>query len=296
MKLKTSIALIPAISTAQEVAGDAAGSTMPFPFMPQLRRFNTMVNMAFNTVTTDFNRHDFEDRIKKYGCHCFPGSNKDADPKRRHAAIGVGPAVDEIDSVCQTLAKCHRCVELRFPGEIDVNDGRYDPYGKKKGKKIAAVAGASEFDCSFNKSAAKRALCECDTEFAIKLGRVWNDTNHDPHYWQNNRNLRQMETRGTPVFDYDATCNAKSSRNAKGPGGSDDGAQPTSTRVNTEASNFLLQLSKEDQVDNQCCGPNYIPYNTNVRSCCVNGDHARLYDHNLLECCEDGTVQGFGTC
>lgn len=330
MKLKSnflpSIILSPAIVTAQMNSSDVQSLDLPvlppleFP-MPQVRRFNTIVNMAFQTVTTNFNRHDFEDRIKKYGCHCFPGSNNDADPKRRHAAIGNGQAVDAIDSVCKTLSKCHKCVDIRFPGEIDVNDGRYDPYGGNK-KRL------DNFDCSKNKNPARRALCECDVEFARNLAPVWDDTSHDPRFWLNNRNVRKQATLGEDIFDYEGTCfnqNAKKVANFGGSsddtfgttvnGGSGglatnsdeafkDASDPslasTSSSPKNPRGNLALQLAIQalppgmDQ-DDQCCGSEYIPYNSHVRSCCNLNGFGKVYDHNIYQCCGDG-VRSYGSC
>jgi len=261
-----------------------------FLFMPQLRRFNTIVNMAFNSVNTNFNRHDFEDRIKKYGCHCFPGSNKDEDPKRRHAAMGRGQAVDAIDSVCQKLAKCHKCVELRFPGEIDVNDGRYNPYSDD----------GQTLDCSNNKNAARRALCECDVEFAINLAPVWIDENHNEEFWQNNRNLRRRESMGLSTFDYDATCLA-SNRNVDS--GNPNSAANSNGPAQVHRADLLLQMAPLPNMrppvlgedPDTCCGSEYIAYNSNVRSCCLSGLVAKVYDPNVYQCCDDG-VKSFGSC
>lgn len=244
------------------ITSNALNNTLDLPNLPnplqmlqQGRRFNSIVSMAFNTVTTTYNRNDFESRIKRYGCHCFPGSNKS--DTERHSAIGSGKAVDDIDNVCRRLSRCHRCIEIMYPGEIDVNDGRY-AWDYDINTKM--------FDCSKNKNPARLALCECDASFAVEMGKTWDDNSYNESYWLNNRNNRQQ---GEASFDYEATC----SKN-KVPGGNGNGNHVT--------------------VADKCCGVGFEPYNSANKNCCEAS--GKVYDPNLHECCEDGSVKTFGGC
>lgn len=208
------------------------------------RRFNSIISMAYSQVTTSYSRGDFEERASKYACHCFPGDTK--------AAGGQGPALDAVDAVCKKLSKCHKCVLLEFgEGSIDVDDGRYN----------WEQANDGSLDCSKNNDGTvRRALCECDKQYANEMGSVWDDSAHNEFYWKNNRHARQ-----NPTFDKDATCVP--------PGNGGTG--------------------KADS----CCGsafPAMEPYNSAQKGCCsVSG---LVYNGLTHECCVDGSISALGAC
>jgi len=207
------------------------------------RKFNSIVGMAHSQITTSFSKTEFGDKINKYGCHCFPGGTK--------AAGGVGPAVDALDSLCKKLYKCHKCIQIEFGVDaVDVNDGRY----------TWALNDDGTLNCDKNQNnPARKALCQCDREYAYEMKNVWTDDGFNEYYWLSNRNARQGGT-----FDYDATCVA----NNNGSGAAAD----------------------------QCCGsafPNKEPFDSTQRACC-NSDS--VYNIFTQECCTDGTVAGIGSC
>lgn len=207
------------------------------------RRFNSIVSMAYSQVTTAYSRGDFEDRISKYGCHCFPGDSK--------AAGGQGPAVDALDASCKKLSKCHKCILLELgENSIDVNDGRYS----------WEQANDGSIDCSNNaEGSPRRALCECDAQFANEMESLWDDSVHNEFYWKNNRHARQ-----NPTFDETAFCV---------PPGNGNG-----------------------QAD-ACCGlgfPAMEPYNSAQKSCCaLSGVVFNTVTH---DCCVDGSISSIGGC
>lgn len=235
---------------------------------PQVRRFNSLVSMAYTQVNTTHNRNEFEDRIKRYGCHCFPGNNVGEDGVERHSAIGQGKTVDEIDSVCKRLAKCHRCIQLKYGEDaIDVNNGRYH---------WSIDDDTNQFSCAKNKDEARKALCECDASFAIEMGKTWDDNLWSSSFWLNNRNQRQSDKSDDDWigdFDYDKTCQKKANK------------QTFSTR--TKDPNHV-------QVADKCCGVGFEPYNSRDKKCCeVSG---KVYNPDLFQCCANGEVKSFGSC
>lgn len=199
---------------------------------PDQRRFSSIIGMAFSQVTTAYDRGDFEDRISKYGCHCFPGDTK--------SAGGSGPPTDAIDAVCKKLGKCHKCVQLEFgEGAIDVNDGRYS----------WELANDGSIDCSKNGNE-RLALCECDAQFANEMKTVWDDSAHNDFFWKNNRHARQ-----NPTFDHDATCVTSGSGSA----------------ADACCGNGFPSMEPYTTADKGCCDVSGQIFNVMTHECCHDG-------------------------
>jgi len=216
---------------------------------PAPRRFNSIVSMAYSQVSTNLSKNDFEAKIKKYGCHCFPADTK--------SAGGTGAAVDALDSMCKKLANCHKCINIEFGTEaIDVNDGKY----------TWGLENDGSLNCDKNaKNPARKALCECDREFAYNLKSEWDDNSnfHNEYFWLNNRHARKNEG---SVFSYEATCQSTGGNGGNNNNGGGDA----------------------------CCGiayPHKEPYKTGSRACCGN----ELYSLVTQECCGSEAV-AIGTC
>ena len=212
------------------------------------RKFNSIVGMAHSQVTTALSKDDFGEKINKYGCHCFPNGSK--------AAGGVGPAVDDMDSLCKKLYRCHKCIQIEFGEDaVDVDDGRY----------TWALQGDNTLSCEKNQNnPARKALCECDRDFAYAMGEIWSDDGFNPFYWLSNRNARHegKEKNDGSVFDYDQTC--QPAANGSGPA-------------------------------DACCGasyPNKEPYDSTQRTCC----NDVLINVLTQECCGNGSVGSIGSC
>lgn len=238
---------------------------------PQVRRFNSLVSMAYTQVNTSYNRNEFEDRIKRYGCHCFPGTNTGENGVERHSAIGQGKTVDEIDSVCKRLAKCHHCIQLKYGADaIDVNNGRYH---------WSINDDTRALSCDKNKDEARKALCECDASFAVEMGNTWQDKNWNSGFWLNNRNQRQSEKSDenwVGDFDYDNTCQKKGAKSNK--------------------QNFSKSHVDPDHaiVADKCCGVGFEPYDSKSKKCCESS--GKVYNPDLFQCCASGEVKSFGSC
>lgn len=110
------------------------------------------------------------------------------------------------------------------------------------------------------KNEAKKALCQCDKNFADRMKTVWNDALPNDFYWKSNKNVKN-----NPTFDFGATC------------------VPAGTGVTADS----------------CCGtgfPAMEPYSSaNNKDCCdATGDIFNTLTH---ECCIDGSgVQTLGAC
>lgn len=207
------------------------------------RKFNSIVAMAHNQITTTHDKNTFGDMINKYGCHCFPNGSK--------AAGGSGPAVNAVDGLCKKLSKCHKCIQLEYGEDaVDVNDGRYT-WGENDD-------GTLNCDKN-NNNPARRALCECDRNFAYQMKVEWDDASWNNYYWLNNRHARQNE-----VFDYDETC------------------QPAGNGSGTWQADV-------------CCGdsfPNKEPYDSSQRGCCS----STVFNLFTQECCGNGSIGSIGSC
>lgn len=157
---------------------------------PGERRYNSIMQMAYTQVTTAYSRREFENRISKYGCHCFPQDTK--------AAGGPGRPVDSLDEECWSLSKCHKCVMIEFGGDdIKTNLKDLDRFDHYKWD----LLNDNSISCENEKNEAKKALCQCDKHFAERMSNVWDDALPNSFYWKSNWNERN-----NPTFDYDNTC------------------------------------------------------------------------------------------
>ena len=145
--------------------------------------------MIFAKVNSNFTDLELDKMIQNYGCHCFPENSK--------ATIGHGKPVDEIDSTCQKLNRCRRCISIEFPDEYENLHSDSYRYSINNG----------EIDCSDPRnSAAHAAMCKCDKDFAESLALVWEDSLFNYHYWLNNNNIKIQKSLGSPVFKRENYC------------------------------------------------------------------------------------------
>merc|ERR1712080_286888 len=190
------------------------------------RKFSAISKMAFKMTTTSFSAKEFGKRIQNYGCHCFPGFTKEAG--------GAGEPVNAVDGLCKQLSKCHKCVALNFPGEVDVNTGKYN--WENTGGAIS---------CDETTNPARKALCECDAKFAMDMGNTWDDADFNEFYW-----LAAQNTGA--VFDQAATCAV-----AAGAGGSGNADQ-------------CCNNVPYDSNAKSCCGATTL-FNPVLADCCTDG-------------------------
>jgi len=176
MKLLATIASLAVLSRA-----DDDGEIDP-------KKFSHIVDMINSQITTSLSSDVIVKRIQNYGCHCFPGMTR--------AAGGQGSPVDALDSQCQALYRCHRCVNMDFPGQCDVNAGKYR-FSISNG--VITCETNRNSPCQINQ-------CECDKEFATNFGSMWDDSSFNFHYWLNRNNVRDQDAAGTPTFDYASAC------------------------------------------------------------------------------------------
>lgn len=213
------------------------------------RKYNHIVKMAKSMMTTKYSLRQIFRMLQNYGCHCFPGQTR--------AAGGHGPAVDAQDSLCKDLARCHRCVGMEHGDVIDVDESKY---------RFNVVNG--DISCARNTEKgwhqSKRDLCECDAEFARKIGQIWSDDDFNDFYWLHPKDMKKIaKNKLDPEpakFDMDATCG-------------------------------IIGGGKADA----CCGsyPNRFPYDSNDKSCC---NEDTIFNHVVSVCCEGGQVASPGDC
>merc|ERR1711879_707366 len=119
------------------------------------------------------------------GCHCFPNDDK--------AAGGSGPAQDVYDLQCRKLAQCHRCIEMDYPADIS------NAWNADIGKYRWSLLQDGTITCDGNSDENKRNLCQCDADFAMELGVIWEDSAFNYTIWENKSN-RDFD------FDYASVC------------------------------------------------------------------------------------------
>jgi len=185
---------------------------------PGGKKFSAVIDFSLSQITTGLSSSVFNKRIQNYGCHCFPGNTR--------VPGGKGPAVDDMDSLCRDLSRCRSCVAMNNPGHVDADQGKYK----------YSVTG-STIDCSMNNDNGKLEQCECDKNFAIQLGNIWDDASFNTFYWMAKNN-------NDPQFDAPNTCVS----------GGAAGVQ-----------------------DACCGSvPNWRPYNSAMYECCANGSLASV--------------------
>lgn len=101
-----------------------------------------------------------------YGCNCLMlGDRPMSDP-------GLGPPVDEQDGSCKKYKDCQKCAKQRFGNECIGEFVKYK-YGQTGGEKI----------CENNVDTCKRAICECDLQFAKNHVETKQYFNRDFHFF-----------------------------------------------------------------------------------------------------------------
>ena len=177
------------------------------------KKLSETMKMVYDQVTTTLDFQTFTNRLQNYGCHCFPNNSR--------IPGGKGEWQNPVDLACKRLAQCNQCVGLDHADFVDAQD-KY---------RWETVNGA--IDCSANNEDDKRDHCQCDKEFALQMGMVWNDNDFDTSVWFNRRNQDAQV--------YDDVC----VQNVVNP--------PTSEK--------------------ECCGenPKRRPYNVDVFECCQDG-------------------------
>ena len=152
-----SLALLTARAFGQNSTSDDEFDT------PELKKFSHIVKMVLTQITTSHDSKTISKMIQNYGCHCFPGMSK--------IAGGTGPAQDEYDDLCRILSRCHKCVELdhgvtAFSAEWNADIGKYR----------WQQAADGSITCNGQTDQFKEDLCKCDSQYAMALGSVWDDS------------------------------------------------------------------------------------------------------------------------
>ena len=68
---------------------------------------------------------------------------------------GLGPPVDKYDKTCKHFKDCQKCVRMKHGNDCIGELHAYE-YGESNGEKF----------CVNNSNTCKRAICECDLQFA----------------------------------------------------------------------------------------------------------------------------------
>merc|ERR1711881_530923 len=158
--------LVAAIA-AKDIVAQEAG--------PEARKYSHIVKMVVSQITTQHDSKTVNKMLQNYGCHCFLDNSR--------IAGGSGPAQDDYDSLCKTLARCHKCIEMdygvsAFSQEWDDNIGKYRWQN----------GGAGSITCNDNDDQFKTDLCACDAAYAMALGAVWDDSTFNKALWGNRKN------------------------------------------------------------------------------------------------------------
>lgn len=123
------------------------------------RRYNQLVDMMEH-----YNSEFDERKYWTYGCQCLIlGDRPMSDP-------GHGHPVDALDYTCKQYKDCQRCARERF-GDDCIGEFKRYRYGEKNGDKF----------CKDTPDTCKRALCECDLQFAkehVRTKDVFDDKYH----------------------------------------------------------------------------------------------------------------------
>jgi len=161
--------------------------------------------------------------LTNYGCHCKKPSDSDWVDKTH------GPALDDFDAACLRHRNCLRCVEHRFEG-CDSTDQGYN----------AVIKSATDMECKGKPNTCKRAICECDLEFALAYNGVFSarKPEHEPDEWDRESPLQQEKCVPSPKSD---TSN-----------GSGEQSEKACCYVNAESQWKIYN------VDRQCCSNNQI--------------------------------------
>ena len=154
---------------------------------PTIKKFSNIAQFAYAKATTSMDYLNFRKKLQNYGCHCFPLDLNQLSPSARLPG-GRGPPVDEMDSICRELTRCHACVD-RDHKSIDTDWGKYK----------ATITQENDIVCSLNQEQGKIDQCLCDKQFAENLAAMWTDDGYNTFYWNSKHN-------NDPSFDNEAVC------------------------------------------------------------------------------------------
>lgn len=143
-----------------------------------MKKFSAIVDMVNAKIETSLPYDTIAKRIQNYGCHCFPENSR--------SLIGYGNPVDALDQACQDLYRCYKCISLEG-GDCDTDTGRYKYRINRKNEIVCRNSGC------------KQQQCLCDAEFAVNVGRVWNDETFNFYFWENKNNKND-------IFSREETC------------------------------------------------------------------------------------------
>jgi hypothetical protein len=186
----------------------------------QLRKYEAIKKMTLYL-------HDEQDRewgrYCPYGCHCAVKGPSDL-------LAGSGKPLDEIDSACKRHKDCIACALQDF-------DQSTCPWWKPY--RMTAMkddqTGEKHLVCDDKPGFCKRALCECDAQFARDLYEQRMNYSRDFHHRYGS-------------IDVEEKCKM----------------------VNRGSGNFGGNQGKGISGSNQCCGdnPSRFPYNSAKNQCC----------------------------
>lgn len=202
------------------------------------RKFSHIVRMINMKLTvqgkTTFTYSEIVKKIQNYGCHCFPGMSR--------IAGGVGAPVDQLDSACRKLARCHKCVDIEYNRECDVDFGKY--------KWSFVGVSADEVECQAGQTDCKMSQCACDKEFADEIATFWDDANYNTYYWLNKHNVKQ-----NPTFDFASTCVSGANN----------------VQADMCCGDQYPSKQPYDSTQRMCCDQSGRTYNDAMEDCCPDG-------------------------
>lgn len=145
-------------------------------------RRQALIRIMFN-VLSQRNKNDknFIRKLFNYGCHCYPGGPSHL------LKSGYGKPLDEIDSACQKHKNCYKCLKSIFnEGTWAVEDGvGCNP--ETTAYKMTANIKDYSVQCRADQTACRKALCECDLEFAKSIAGIEEfDLVHNHTYLERN--------------------------------------------------------------------------------------------------------------
>jgi len=185
----------------------------------QLRKYETIKKMTLYL-------HDEDERewgrYCPYGCHCAVKGPHDL-------LAGTGQPLDEVDSACKRHKECIACALKDFD---QATCPWWKPY--KMAAMIDDETNEKHLVCQDKPGYCKRALCECDAQFARDLYEQRMNYNRDNHHRYGD-------------IDVEEQCKAVN-RGSFGAG----------------------QAGKGVTAEHQCCGnnPQRFPYNPAKNECC----------------------------
>lgn len=194
-----------------------------------------------------------------YGCHCLPD-------KKFHGKYDYGGKVlDKIDGTCKQWGVCTKCIKEKHGHECD---------SEEMGYKFDLIINSEkrDIDCSVNKNACKRDICECDKRLSERLA-IYEDT------WDESKHIN----RGN--FSRDGVCKTPSPTVIELPAVVNGGGGG-----NNVTPGFREELDREG-----CCNLDDMP-NVSFKkpgSLCCGGSH---YDPYTQDCCPGNSINPFGMC